>query len=180
MYRPRIMVFATVTVLLTVIAAEAQVTTGSMLGTVRDDSGGVLPGATASIASPALIGGAREAVTSNNGLFRFPNLSPGISPGFAVATAAGDLLTAALALLAFIGLCRGWGIARRLTWAYTVVGLADLLVALPHAAHTGAVAHLAAQWYVPVLAGPLMVVAHGACLTTLLRSRRVEASKSHP
>lgn len=100
-----------------------------------------------------------------------PNLSPGISREFAVATALGDSVTATLALLAFIGLCRGWPRGRSLAWACTVVGIADLLVAFPHAATTGAVAHLAAQWYVPVFAGPIMVVAHAACLVTLRRSR---------
>ena len=70
-------------------AAEAQVTTGTLLGTVRDESGGVLPGATVSITSPALIGGPRESTTSESGIFRFPGLSPGLYslsvdlPGFA-------------------------------------------------------------------------------------------------
>ena len=101
-----------------------------------------------------------------------PNLSPEISREFAVATAAGDSLTATLALLAFVGLRRSWSAARSLTWACTLVGIADLLVAFPHAALTGAIDHLAAQWYVPVFAGPVMVVSHVACLIALLRSRR--------
>jgi hypothetical protein len=70
------------------ITATAQVTTGTLLGTVRDESGGVLPGAAVSITSPALIGGPRETVTAESGSFRFPNLSPGLynlavrMPGF--------------------------------------------------------------------------------------------------
>lgn len=100
-----------------------------------------------------------------------PNLSPGISREFAVATALGDSLTATLALLAFVGLRRGWRSGRTLVWACSVVGIADLLVAFPHAAATGAMSHLAAQWYVPVFAGPIMVVSHAACLVTLLGSR---------
>jgi outer membrane receptor protein involved in Fe transport len=68
--------------------AEAQTITGTLFGTVRDESGGVLPGATVSIASPALIGGARESVTTETGIFRFAGLSPGLynmsvtMPGF--------------------------------------------------------------------------------------------------
>ncbi len=101
-----------------------------------------------------------------------PNLSPGISREFAVATAVGDSLTATLALLAFLGLRRGWRFARPLTWACMFVGITDLLVAFPHAARTGAIDHLAAQWYVPVFAGPVMVVSHIACLVALLRDPR--------
>lgn len=100
-----------------------------------------------------------------------PNLAPGLSPTFARATALGDSLTAILALGAFLGLMEGWRSGRTLAWACTIVGMADLLVALPHAAHVGAAAHLTAQWYVPVLAVPLMLVAHGACLATLLGAR---------
>jgi hypothetical protein len=75
------------TVLVSMTASR--VTTGTLLGTVRDDSGAVLPGAVASISSPALIGGARESVTSEAGIYRFPGLSPGVYsltislPGFA-------------------------------------------------------------------------------------------------
>ena len=100
-----------------------------------------------------------------------PNLSPGISAEFARATAIGDSITAVLALLAFINLRRGAPVGRALAWASTVVGIGDLLIAFPHAAMTGASAHLAAQWYVPVFAGPVMMVSHVAGLMTLLRTR---------
>lgn len=100
-----------------------------------------------------------------------PSLSPGMPREFAVATAIGDSITATLALSAFVGLLRGWRSARGLAWACTLVGLVDLGVAFPHAMRTGAIAHLAAQWYVPVFAGPPMVVAHVACLIALWRTR---------
>jgi|GEM_PF-2401357 len=103
------------------------------------------------------------------------NLSPGMPREFAVATAAGDSLTAALALTAFVGLLRGRSFGRPAAWACTLVGVTDLLIAFPHAVRTGALDHLAAQWYVPVVAGPIMVVAHGAALATLLQSRRTGA-----
>jgi hypothetical protein len=98
-----------------------------------------------------------------------PNLSPGMPREFAMPTAAADSLTALLAASAFLGLQRGWGLARALTWACTVVGSLDLLIAFPHAASTGAIAHLATQWYVPVFAGPPLVICHVACFVLLIR-----------
>lgn len=53
-------------------------TTSAMTGTVVDESGAALPGATVTIASPALIGGARTAVTDSGGGFRFPQIAPGV------------------------------------------------------------------------------------------------------
>ena len=103
-----------------------------------------------------------------------PNLSPGMPTEFAVSTAAGDSLTALLAALAFVGLRKGWSSARGLAWACTVIGSLDLLVAFPHAAATGAISHMAAQWYVPVFAGPLMVISHVACFILLIRPSRKE------
>jgi hypothetical protein len=100
-----------------------------------------------------------------------PNLSPGMPLEFAASTAAADSLTAALAAAAFTGLRRGWRFARALAWACTIVGSIDLLIAFPHAASTGAIAHMAAQWYVPVFAGPILVICHAACLVLLWRGR---------
>src|SRR5262245_40232226 len=100
------------------------------------------------------------------------NLSPGMPTEFAVSTAVGDSLTAVLAALAFTGLRRGWRSARGLAWACTIVGSLDLLVAFPHAASTGAISHMAAQWYVPVFAGPVLVICHVACFILLMHGRR--------
>lgn len=100
-----------------------------------------------------------------------PNLAPGMPAEFAWSTAVGDTLTALLAMLAFAGLSRGWAARRALAWAATLVGAGDILIAFPHAAATGAIAHMAAQWYVPVIAGPVMIVSHIACLVLLLRGR---------
>jgi hypothetical protein len=108
-----------------------------------------------------------------------PNLSPGMPAEFAVSTAAGDSLTALLAALAFMGLRQGWRSARGLAWACTIVGSVDLLVAFPHAAATGAISHLAAQWYVPVFAGPPLVLCHAACFILLVRGDR-SAQRERP
>ena len=52
-------------------------TTGRLIGTVRDDQGQALPGATVTVASPTEIGGAKVEVTDVDGNFAFPALSPG-------------------------------------------------------------------------------------------------------
>src|SRR5437763_14432543 len=50
---------------------------GSLTGTVRDESGGVLPGVTVEAASPALIEKMRTAVTDGAGQYRITGLNPG-------------------------------------------------------------------------------------------------------
>ncbi len=66
-----------VCLLLVAAGGWAQSTTGSIRGTVTDDTGAVLPGASVTISSDALIGGSRTTVTNNVGVYRFPSLSPG-------------------------------------------------------------------------------------------------------
>src|SRR5437879_8480581 len=58
--------------------AQAQILTGRIIGTVKDDSGAVLPGVTLTISSPtALPGGPKTAVTNERGEYRFIELTPG-------------------------------------------------------------------------------------------------------
>lgn len=52
--------------------------TGSLRGRVTDATGAALPGVTVTAASPALMGGSRTAVTSEEGLYRFPSLPPSV------------------------------------------------------------------------------------------------------
>jgi hypothetical protein len=56
--------------------AYAQQQTGAITGRAVDTSGGALPGVTVAIASPNMIGGARTAVTDDQGVYRF-TLLPG-------------------------------------------------------------------------------------------------------
>src|SRR5687768_4767076 len=51
---------------------------GTLTGTVRDASGGVLPGVTVEAASPAIQGGVRTVVTDGSGIYRIIELNPGI------------------------------------------------------------------------------------------------------
>jgi hypothetical protein len=52
--------------------------TGILSGVVRDAQGGMLPGVTITIASPALIGGARSTDTAGTGTYQFTALPPGV------------------------------------------------------------------------------------------------------
>jgi hypothetical protein len=49
----------------------------SIAGVVRDASGGVLPGATVEVSSPALIEKVRSAVSDGSGQYRVIDLRPG-------------------------------------------------------------------------------------------------------
>jgi hypothetical protein len=60
------------------LLAGAQGLTGALIGTVRDDQGGVLAGAVARISSSALIGGPHTVATNQKGQLRFLVLPPGI------------------------------------------------------------------------------------------------------
>jgi hypothetical protein len=51
--------------------------TATLTGSVTDASGAVLPGVTVSVTGESLIGGARTAVTDENGVYRFLTLPPG-------------------------------------------------------------------------------------------------------
>ncbi len=52
--------------------------TGTLIGTVKDQQGGALPGAQVILSSPALIGGAANLVTNERGQLRFLALPPGL------------------------------------------------------------------------------------------------------
>jgi hypothetical protein len=58
-------------------SASAQKSTGLITGTVTDPSGAAIPGATVSVVNERT-GGAREAVTNEQGSFSFPELEPGM------------------------------------------------------------------------------------------------------
>jgi Carboxypeptidase regulatory-like domain len=63
-------------VLAVAASVHAQQSTSALTGRTTDSSGGALPGVTVAIASPQMIGGARTAVTDDQGVYRF-TLLPG-------------------------------------------------------------------------------------------------------
>jgi hypothetical protein len=65
--------FLTAAVLLPTLASAQ----GTLTGTVRDQSGAILPGVTVEASSPALIEKVRTAVTDSTGQYRIPGLNPG-------------------------------------------------------------------------------------------------------
>jgi len=52
--------------------------TGAITGHAHDSSGAIIPGVEVTISSPAMIGGSRTAVTDEQGVYRFPLLTPGL------------------------------------------------------------------------------------------------------
>ena len=75
---------------------------GTIAGTVRDESGGVLPGVTVEISSPVLIEKVRSTITDGDGSYRVSELRPGdyavvfTMPGFAVMRREGIAITSNL------------------------------------------------------------------------------------
>ena len=57
-------------------AQAAGTSGGSIWGKVTDETGGILPGVTVTVESPALLG-VQTAVTNEQGIYRFPSLPPG-------------------------------------------------------------------------------------------------------
>ncbi len=65
-------------VLISLVTAPALAQqTGTLSGVIRDAQGGVLPGVTVTVSSPALIGGARTALSGEAGAYQLPTLPPG-------------------------------------------------------------------------------------------------------
>jgi hypothetical protein len=58
------------------VPAMAQRTTSSLVGTIQDESGSVLPGVTVSVKGPTVVG-TQTATTNERGFYRFPALPPG-------------------------------------------------------------------------------------------------------
>jgi hypothetical protein len=75
----------------------AQETTGSLLGTVKDSSGALIPGAKVTVATPTLVG-TKTFVTDGKGYYHFENLPPGTytitvaAPGFSTRKQEGVIL----------------------------------------------------------------------------------------
>src|SRR5437867_1255264 len=73
----RILAFALVALVATTATAWAQITTGSVAGTVKDAQGGVIPGATVTLKNEAQGTKSTPVITSGTGDFVFPNIPVG-------------------------------------------------------------------------------------------------------
>ncbi|MBI2186543.1 MAG: TonB-dependent receptor, partial [Acidobacteria bacterium] len=78
MRTPELVVVALCVVLLPLPVTAQTAVSASLAGTVRDVSGGVLPGVTVEAASPALIEKVRSVVTDDQGRYRIVDLRPGV------------------------------------------------------------------------------------------------------
>ena len=90
-------------------------TTSQLTGTVRGQDGGAVVGASVTLTSPQLIGGAKTVMTDAKGTYRFPEIPPGtyeittVMPGFKtvkrenVRIELGQTLDVPIALVAFAG-----------------------------------------------------------------------------
>jgi len=91
---------------------------------------------------------------------------------FAQPAAYGDLLTAFLAVLAYLTLPGGLGIV--LTWTFNLVGTADLLNAFYIGIREGLPRDpglLGATYFIPTFYVPLLLIIHGLVFWLLLRGK---------
>ncbi len=103
------------------------------------------------------------------------SLAPGVAvaatmpPQWAWSVSLGDL-TAMLLALATIGALRAEAkFALGLAWVFNVVGSLDILHVAFEAKRYEVVEHYGAQWYVPTMAMPVLVVSHVLIFVTLIR-----------
>jgi hypothetical protein len=95
-------------------------------------------------------------------------VSPELPAVFAHCAAYGDIIAAALALLALLSLPRGTGTV--IAWIFNIWGTADLLDAFYQAANSGlAPGELGAAYFIPTLLVPLMLITHGLAFRVLLQ-----------
>jgi len=74
---PKLLIFLVILFLFAMSSASAQRLTGKIVGLVTDESGIPLPGVTVDLSGSAAMG-IHSQLTSENGFYRFTNLSPGV------------------------------------------------------------------------------------------------------
>lgn len=106
-------------------------------------------------------------------------VSPDLPPSFAHPTAYGDLIAAALALVALFLLPSAAGLAA--TWIFNLVGLSDLFNAFYQANHAGVLAgQMGAAYFLPTAIVPLLMITHIITFRILLQSQRQPALQHSP
>jgi FtsH-binding integral membrane protein len=101
---------------------------------------------------------------------------PALAQTFAVPAALGTTLAAILALAAIAALRKRSRLGIPLTWAVTVIGLADFLNAFIQARSAGVVGDLGAAYFIPIVIVPAAVVSHVLTLSLLLRRPRARGA----
>jgi hypothetical protein len=91
---------------------------------------------------------------------------------FAVGTAYGDLLSAALALVAVLLLRSVPRVGVACTWLFNVVGTLDILRNLSTGVRLGVAPHMGAAVLIPAFGVPLLLVDHALVFVLLLRHGR--------
>ncbi len=103
-------------------------------------------------------------------------LIPGVTaepldPRFADPAAYGDLLAAALALVALLALRLDWPIAVPLVWIFNLEGTLDLLNAVFQGLRYTPDGHLGATYFIPAVVVPALLVTHAIVFWLLLRKQ---------
>lgn len=93
-------------------------------------------------------------------------------PQWAWSVSLGDLTAMLLALATIAALRAEAKFARGLAWVFNVVGSLDILHVAYEAKRFNVVEHYGAQWYVPTMAMPVLVVSHVLIFATLIRRGR--------
>ena len=101
-------------------------------------------------------------------------LLPGVTAevldsGFADPAAYGDLLAAALALLALLALRLEWSAATGLVWLFNIIGTLDLLNALFQGTQRVPPGHLGATHFLPAVIVLALLVTHYLVFRLLMR-----------
>ena len=103
------------------------------------------------------------------------SLAPGVAvaatmpPEWAWSVSLGDATTVVLALATIAALRTEARAALGLAWTFNVVGSLDILHVGLEAARFEIVEHLGAQWYVPTMVVPALIVSHALMFAILVR-----------
>ncbi|HMF98207.1 MAG TPA: hypothetical protein VKE96_28100 [Vicinamibacterales bacterium] len=101
-------------------------------------------------------------------------VSPDLPRAFATAAAFGDIVAAALALLALLSLQSSPGLL--VVWIFNVWGSIDLVNAFYEANATGLTpGQLGAAYFIPTLIVPLLLITHGLAFRILLQHQQEPA-----
>ena len=85
----------------------------------------------------------------------------------------GDLLAAALALIALVALRLNWSAAIPLVWIFNIEGTIDLLNALTKGIMYTTDGHMGATYFIPAMIVPALLVTHVMIFQLLIQNGKV-------